>query len=244
MSRSNHHRSDVSDTSPLWALSHRMDPAEEGLLKPLHSRRHRLNRGSSPYQQGQALTALYLVQDGMVKTQMESRDGAVQVMGFHQVGELIGLDALSSGIHMTTAVAVDTAIVEAISWPHLNRTMRHNAALLEWVLQRSSLSLAALEESLVLVGSKNGVGRLSSFLVAQSLRRGSESPALEFTLEMTRADIAHYVGLTKESTSRLLQQLEKRGLVALKHKALRIRNFNALCRLAGIGLTPTRPDHK
>jgi len=200
-----------------------------------------LNRGSSPFQQGQALTALYLVRDGMVKTQIASREGIVQILGFHQAGELIGLDALSSGTHMTTAVAVGTATVEALSWPHLSQAMRHNAALLEWVLQRSSLSLAALEESLVLVGSKNGVGRLSSFLIAQSLRRGNESPALEFTLEMTRADIADYVGLTKESTSRLLQQLEKRGLVALKHKALRIRDFNALCHLAGLRHAP--PPH-
>lgn len=224
--------SEILHASALWQLSRPVEMVDEALLKRLSPRRRYFSHADRAFKQGQALSALYLIRDGLIKTLVETEEGDAQITGFHRRSDLLGLDALGAGAHMTTAVVVGAATVDELSWNRLSRMMGEDSMLRDWFVLQSSTALAEIEETLTLVGAKDGAARVATFLVVESLRRGDETPALEIALEMTRSDIAGYVGLTKESTTRLLRDLEKRGVVELQHKAIRIMNFKKLCRVA------------
>ena len=76
--------------------------------------------------------------------------------------------------------------------------------------------LAAAQTQMVLLGRKTATERLASFILGLVERIGqtrTDIPVVEFT--MTRADIADYLGLTIETVSRTLTQLQADGLVRL-----------------------------
>jgi len=70
----------------------------------------------------------------------------------------------------------------------------------------------------VLLGRKAAAERLASFFVSllERAERASGVPETSFDLPMTRIDIADYLGLTKETVSRMLAHLRSRGLIRLQ----------------------------
>ena len=76
--------------------------------------------------------------------------------------------------------------------------------------------LGAAGDQMVLLGRKTALERLASFIIELRERsvRGGRNDAM-VDLPMSRSDIADYLGLTKETVSRLLARLRARGLIRL-----------------------------
>ena len=53
---------------------------------------------------------------------------------------------------------------------------------------------------------------------------------------MSRADIGNYLGLAKETVSRLFTQFQERQLISVKRKSLRVHDLYRLEALAGLHL--------
>lgn len=83
----------------------------------------------------------------------------------------------------------------------------------------------------MLLGRKSAKERIASFLLALAGRTG-EDGALH--LPMSRADMADHLGLTVESVSRAVTQLERDGLIGLppNRRTVVLRNVAALRHLA------------
>lgn len=203
-------------------------------LSGLKARDTRISPGQTLYRQGQELGALYLVREGVMKTHVQSERGREQITSFRRSGELIGLDGLNSHHHLSAATAVKATQAEEIRYDRLRRAMSQDSAMDALLRDCLSQALAESEETVVLLGSKDGLSRMATFLVIQSLREGGGHPCLEFTLDMPRTDIGHYLGLTKESACRLLKRLQETGLLGLANKRVTILRPDALCHTAGL----------
>jgi len=194
----------------------------------------RFSPGQTLCRQGQDLKALYVLREGTVKIHVETELGREQITAFRRPGEIIGLDALNAHRHMSTATAVKPTLAEEIPSTRLWRALQQEPQLATLLLACISKTLAESEEALVLLGAKGGLARVATFLLIESLRQGSGSPRLEVALDMSRTDIGHYLGLSKEATVRLLKSLEDQGLIRLANKHVAIRHLDALCEAAGV----------
>jgi CRP/FNR family nitrogen fixation transcriptional regulator len=89
------------------------------------------------------------------------------------------------------------------------------------------------ESHLMLLGRQIALERVAAFLVEMDERLQSPSALV---LPMVRRDIADYLGLTLETVSRTLSELQRRGILTLQggrnHREIVLHHRQKLARLA------------
>jgi CRP/FNR family nitrogen fixation transcriptional regulator len=87
-------------------------------------------------------------------------------------------------------------------------------------------SLARAQEHSLLLGRRSAVEKVAAFLIEWA-EYAPESKVI--SLAMTRQDIADYLGLSMETVSRTLSQLERDALIELPTaRQIRMKNLIAL----------------
>jgi CRP/FNR family nitrogen fixation transcriptional regulator len=159
------------------------------------------------YGESEPADYLYEVVSGTVRTYKILVDGRRQVGGFYLPGDIFGLEIGER--HAFSAEAISNCKVMVIKHSALRARAEtdREVALQLWML--TGRELRRLQDHLLLL-IKNAPERLAAFLLAMA-GRASDSRLIELT--MSRRDIADHLGLTIETVSRSLTQLEKAGAI-------------------------------
>ncbi len=197
--------------------------ADLDLLDRILKNRRMVKRGDHVFRPGDAFHAVYAVRSGSVKTYARSRGGRAQMTGFHLPGELIGLDAIDSGVHHCGARALESTSVCELPFDRLEALGTQVAGVQRQMLRIMSKQILHDQVLRVLLSSRRADERLAAFLVnlSQRFSRRGFSTA-EFNLSMSRREIGEYLGLAKETVSRLFTRFEKERLIAVRRKNVRI----------------------
>jgi CRP/FNR family nitrogen fixation transcriptional regulator len=166
-------------------------------------------RDAAIYEENDPADCIYRVVSGAVRTCRTLVDGRRQIGAFYVPGEIFGL--ASGERHAFSAEAVTGTKVQVICrhpkvvlQPSDNELSAQMWALMAGELKRSNDHVYLL--------IKTAPERVASFLL--EFARRIQSPD-EVELPMSRRDIADYLGLTIETVSRMLTQLEKTSAIAL-----------------------------
>lgn len=209
-----------------------LDLREMERVDRLVNRRRKLARGEHLYRCGMPLAALYAIRCGFMKSCVLHDDGREQVAGFHMAGDLLGLDAISTGRHISDTVALEDTEVCEMPFPHLERLARELPSLQQQLNRVLSREIARDYGVMLLLGSMKAEERLAAFLLSLSQRFAARGySAFEFRLRMTREEIGSYLGLKLETISRVLSRFAREGLIEVRHKNVKILDAEALRRL-------------
>lgn len=203
-------------------------------LDSIIRRRPPMKRGETLFEEGAPFKSIYAVRSGSIKSYSATSDGQEQVTGFHLPGELLGLDAIDSGIHPSTARALETTSVCEIPFNDLRSLSVRIETLQEHMLRVMSKEIHHDQSLLLLLGKKSADERLAAFLLSVSNRyreRGFSS--VEYNLSMSRTDIGNYLGLAVETVSRLFTRFQEEGLLAVQRKHIRILDLERLQQRGG-----------
>jgi CRP/FNR family transcriptional regulator len=149
-------------------------------------------------------------------------------------GELVGLDALEHDNHMCAAVAMETVHVCELPLAQLEEMCHRLPGLPHRILRLIGREVAAKHAMLLLLGKRSAKERLATFLLNLASRfRQRGFSEKEFNLSMPRDDIANYLGLARETVSRLLTRFEVDGLLSVQRRRVRIHDMDRLQALAG-----------
>jgi CRP/FNR family transcriptional regulator, anaerobic regulatory protein len=194
--------------------------------------RRRLARHDTLFRQGEEFHAIYAVRAGSLKTVINAAEGLEQVAGFHWAGEILGLDGIARERHETSAIALEDAEVlvlpyaQAFWWRHGPDGLH---ALIARLLSRE---MVRERERLQLLSIASAESRVAAFLLDLSRRmRGRGFSPVEFVLRATRAEIGSYLGLKLETVSRSFTSLQKRKVLQVQGKQVRLCDLEALQRL-------------
>lgn len=211
-----------------------LDPEELAQVDRMVNRRQPVKRGDYLYRAGAELRSLYAIRTGFMKSCVLYEDGREQVAGFHMMGDLMGLDAISSDRHMCDAVALEDSEVCEIPFAVLERLSREIPSLLSHFNRIMSREIVRDYGVMLLLGSMRAEERLAAFLLNLSQRFAARgySP-LEFHLRMTREEIGSYLGLKLETISRVLSHFQDEEMIVVRNKRIRITNMDALRALIG-----------
>ncbi|MBM3359459.1 MAG: fumarate/nitrate reduction transcriptional regulator Fnr [Betaproteobacteria bacterium] len=209
-----------------------IDTREMERVDRLVNRRRKLKRGEHLYRAGAPLAALYAIRSGFMKSCVLHDDGREQVAGFHMMGELLGMDAISSSRHMCDTVALEDSEVCEIPFGYLEQLSRELPSLQQQLHRIMSREIVRDYGVMLLLGSMKAEERLAAFLLNLSQRFTARGySGTEFNLRMTREEIGSYLGLKLETISRVLSRFQQDGLIVARHKHIRIRDPEALRRL-------------
>ncbi|MEE7504797.1 helix-turn-helix domain-containing protein [Methylobacterium mesophilicum] len=158
------------------------------------------------YGEGEAAEFVYKVLGGAVRTHKVLSDGRRQITGFHLPGDLFGLGQGETNRHTAEALTGTRVLIFKRRQVERAATDRAEVACQLWNMATSDLRHA--QDLTLLLGRRSAQERVAAFLLEVDDRLGS---AGTFMLPMTRRDIADYLGLTIETISRTLSQLEEDG---------------------------------
>lgn len=205
-------------------------------LEKIVQKRRPLNRGDHLYRFGDEFRSIYAIKSGSMKTYCISEDGEEQVTGFHLPGEMVGLDAINSGTHPCSAMALETASVCEIPFSALEDLASKVPGLQRQLLRIMSKEIFADHEMLQALAKRTAEERLAVVLLSLSDRfaRRGLSP-YRFRLTMSRSDLSNYLGLAPETMSRLFKRFHDKGWMTGEGKEIQLENLTALRLMAGRG---------
>lgn len=212
-----------------------VDVADLDRLDDIVRRRRPLRRGECLFRAGDPFRAVYAVRSGSLKTYTCSQDGRDHVTGFHLPGELVGLDAIGSGVYSTTARVLETSSICEVAYEDLAALAQKIGGLQRQLLRIMSREIVQDQQMMVLLGGMAAEQRLAALLcnfAGRFAERGFSSR--QFRLSMSRNDIGSYLGLAVETVSRQFTRLQAEGLLSVERRHIRIHDLERLHRVAGL----------
>ncbi|MDE2361358.1 MAG: helix-turn-helix domain-containing protein [Hyphomicrobiales bacterium] len=183
------------------------------------------------FSQGERLTRIYIVTEGLVRLSKLLPDGRRQVIGFRLPGDVIGL---SNAEHY--GVSADAINQVAVCWlpkPAFMRFAGERLALLRKLNEFALRELSAAYDRMLLLGRFSVEEKLASFLIGWRDRLARLSRAQDIVpLPMSRRDIADYLGLTIETVSRTFTKFEREKLIVVHGGGVSIVDDRRLTKLA------------
>lgn len=159
--------------------------------------------------EGEPATSYYRVSTGAVRSCKFLGDGRRQIVAFHVVDEIFGLEG--SEEHRLSAEAINEAKIVAFPRCRAENPADRDRSVAHDVIAFALAGLERAQEHAILLGRKLAPERVASFLLDMAERTRSDS----FELPMSRADIADYLGLTTETVSRTLCQFARDALIKM-----------------------------
>lgn len=202
-------------------------------LSDVIQRRQGVQRSAHLHHGGQPARQLAVLRSGSIKAYEVSREGDELVTGFYLPGDVVGLDAFSTGHHAGSAVALEECRLCEIPVADFQKMLGESPRLNQVMLRLLAEEMAEARKLLLVVGRLDARTRVALFLLSLSRRfeRRQLDPDL-FRLSMDRRDIANYLGLTIETVSRTLSALQRDKLIHVRGKNVRILDRQALSELA------------
>lgn len=188
--------------------------------------------------EGDEARSLHVILEGSVMLSKLLPDGRRQIIELLGPGDVFGLcinrlsDVTAETVLPSRIVVYDRAVAE--SSPSLQRL----------VADRMKAQICALHDHAMLLGRKNAVERVATFLMRLVPNRGGQGCAgplaggktdqAQVHVTLTRQEIADYLGLTLETVSRAFSLLKRQGVLAYgRHDDVTIGNVCRLCKCTG-----------
>lgn len=173
---------------------------------------------------GEPCRGLYVIQSGRVRIYRTSPEGKEQVLHVEGPGRPVAeLPLFDGGPYPASAVTMDESrliFLPRAEFEHIYRTHPDIAQAIIRELGRRLRHLVHVAETLAF---RDVAARLTLLLVDYAERTGRATPAgVVVPLDRTQEELAVEIGAARESVSRALKQLRRRGLVrpAGRHEVL------------------------
>jgi CRP-like cAMP-binding protein len=173
-----------------------------------------------------------LVLEGFVCRYKLIADGKRQIMGFYIPGDIPDLQSLY--LHVMDH-SVGTLIPSKIAFiPHdaLRAVLRRHPSLAEAFWRDTLIDAAMFREWMIGMGRRDAYTRIAHLFCELFVRhRAVElTDGDGFDLHTTQAELGDALGLSTVHVNRVLQDLRKDGLIALRGRSLAVLDWNGLKR--------------
>lgn len=182
----------------------------------LIERKH-YKKGEVVMRVGDDFNRLYIVNKGALKASSYQEDGKEQILYLLNDGDCIGeLSLLKSEPAVYDLIAVKESFLCTITKTKFDDYLKSNPDILFAIMTSAHDKISSLEKLVGAIASNDADIRLKFLLkqlIHQSTQKSSKGTIIK--LQLTREDMANFVGVTRETISRKLSQLAQDDILEL-----------------------------
>ncbi len=184
--------------------------------------------GDRLFDEGKPVEELMIVCEGTATLTFSSSTGKAVMLGLSENGEVLGLSSAISGHpHEVSADALENTRVAAIARSDFLRLLDHFPSAAMNAGTELSHKVNRAYDKIRLIGSGLSVGqRLAAWLL--HLQKGHSDGRDLVTVALTHERVAQLLGVSRESITRALSNLKRRGVVEVRGIHLYVRDSNYL----------------
>ena len=176
------------------------------------------------FAEGDNAETFYKVVSGTVRTCKFLSDGRRQIEAFYTAGDVFGFEV--GDAHLLTAEAVSECNLIAYRRRGVEAAAMQDGVLARQLFSYAMHSVTNAQTHAFLLGRRAAAEKVAVFLIGWASRNGAE---LAIDLPMSRQDMADYLGLTIETVSRTLSQMERERIIAIPNaRQIRLLRREAL----------------
>jgi len=185
---------------------------------------HRRISSKVLFQQSTPLTDIYAVSSGAYKLCQKTDDGDENIIGLRFPGELIGEDALYLKTYNYTAIAVGESSVCKVCVEQMT-----SCGKLVPEIQQNFIDLLSRQSYVrqrnfqAYIGKKSADSLLAAFLL-NIIERNADYTGNDDYIELpiSRNDVANFLGLRRETLSRVFSKFQKEQLIQVEGKKIQL----------------------
>jgi CRP/FNR family transcriptional regulator len=212
-------------------LPRSLNEKEMESFEKIVNKSHPIQGGEHICRSGDPFRSIAAVRSGCFKSYVIDQEGNEQVLGFHFPGEIIGLDAIHTGVHLSNVAALDTSVVCGMDFSSVSDMARRMPDLQSELFRMMSEQISDLELNSFDLTADERISRFLLSLSGRFARRGYSDK--EFNLSMSRKDIASHLRLATETVSRVLARFQESKVIKVNRKNIMILDMQGLKNLAG-----------
>lgn len=188
----------------------------------------KFEKGETVVRQGDTIRSLYLLVEGVVRTQMITREG-----------NILEIDLLEAVMPLASAFIyasnhkfpVDVICMEPCTFLKISKSawleeMVHNEKLLMNFLTLNSNMTVYLSQKIQMISLKSLRHKLSVFLLEKTTPEKNY-----FILKRSRTQLAEYFGVQRPSLARTIKELEDEKVITTSGRVVTILERNKLLRM-------------
>lgn len=192
-------------------------------------KRLRIARNETIFFSGEPPSGMYVVVEGVVKISKISADGQEKVIDILKRGDSLGEASLFLGIPCNvTAQAVVDSVVLYLPEKVVSGLIKDSPALVRRLLGLMSRRIHCLILDIESLNFKGGHERVADFILAQLPASAENAEDMAIRLPLKKIDLASRLDLTPQHFSRILQDLRKKGLIAVDGQVVHVPSVERL----------------
>ena len=178
--------------------------------------------------EGDRESHIYRIEEGLIRLYRLLADGRRQIIGFRSAGHVIGIG--SHGEQFCSAEAVTAVTLRALPLSVAGRRMHEEPRYHAEFVNILTDELAEARRQLAVLNHRSALEKVAAFIVDHFRRSGSSGPV---ELQVSRNDMADFLGLTIETVSRTLTKLRNQRVIEIPQaQSIRILDIARLDELA------------
>ena len=183
--------------------------------------------------EGTQVSGMYFVLNGLVKVHKQWGENKEIILRIATNGEILGHRGLGyDDLYPISATALEPTTVCFVSLDFFQTTLSINHQFLYELMMFFAAELKVSERKMRDMSHLSVKSRLAQSLLAFRKKFGANEQGV-IGLQLSRADLAAYVGATYETISRTLQEMAEQKLLAVDGKQICIKNESAMLELLG-----------
>lgn len=172
---------------------------------------------------------VYCINEGKVKIYTRGENGKEQIIRFAKGGEVVGFKAMFSGDpYNVSAETLEESNICFIGKEEFLDMMDTNPLLRNGVMKELSKELSHRADMITSMSQKSVRERVAySLAILNDLYEEQE-------INLTREDLANFVGTATETLIRLLKELKDEAVIDIQGRKLKVMNKPQLFKIAGM----------
>lgn len=206
-------------------------PEPDYNLLMVHARDERYNKGEIIFREGAKPAGIYYIQSGKVKKYKIDNLGKEQIIYVANVGELIGYHAvLATENYPDSAAALENTLITFIPAEDFLEVINHSTELSKRLLKNLSHEFGVLVNNISVFAQRPVRERIAiALIILREKFKHETEPGL---ISISRDDIAHMAGTTRENVTRFLTEFKNDKIIESRGRKILVTDIKKLVALS------------